>query len=232
MFAAKIAQQRWRAPVLAVAGLVACIRTPSYEADVGGERRGCGEPDSFSFELSDHSCACEAGYTWCSEDLDDFRCCPDEGDELGDGGDAAPPDLPCGREQLEQLICVEDPDDPGPEQSRAWACNGERWIEAVGVADFECAARLGSVGFSYGCGTIDGRFVALCGFGDGGSCDVEGFVASCRDEDILDGCVWGRRTVDRCSRLCVELEAFGPGFRGGACIEDDSSASCVCCSDC
>jgi hypothetical protein len=46
--------------------------------------------------------------------------------------------------------------------------------------------------------------------------------------------VWGLRTVDRCSRLCAELEVFGPGFSGGACVqsEPDTPAICECCVSC
>lgn len=106
-----------------------------------------------------------------------------------------------------------------------WACNGERWIDIPGYSSFACMA--GGLEFAYGC--LPGP-AFLCGYGPGSPCEVEGYAAICVDEDIIDTCVWGRRTVDRCARLCAELEVFGPGFTGGACEQpmDAGPAVCVC----
>src|SRR5690606_33174135 len=86
-----------RVSILALGLLWACTADPreAVEAGVGGDRSGCGEPGSNSHLVSEHSCACDAGYDWCSEALDDFDCCPIEAGE-GDTGDTAEgPELSC-----------------------------------------------------------------------------------------------------------------------------------------
>lgn len=214
--------------VAAVLGLGACggDDAEGAEAGVGGDRSGCAEPGSHSVEISAHSCACEPGYDWCGEALDDFVCCPVEATDTG-GAEALPPEAPCGEEQLEALACVEDPELPGPADARVWACNGERWVEAPGYATFECAAQ----GFAFAYGCLAGPEF-LCGYGPGTTCEEAEYGSVCVDEDIIDTCVWGRRTVDRCSRLCAELEVFGPGLSGGSCVEaeppNSGPASCLC----
>jgi hypothetical protein len=207
----------------------------SAEAGVGGSREGCGDPGSHSVLVGNHSCACESGYTWCSAALDEFDCCPLDSDETGDD-EALGPDAACGPEQLESLICLLDPtapDDPGA--TAIWACNGERWVEAPGYSTFACMAD--GFPFAYGCvpaPTAASEPGFLCGHGPGSPCEVEEYASLCVDEDIIDTCVWGRRTVDRCSRLCASLEAFGPGYAGGECAapSPDTPATCECCSDC
>jgi hypothetical protein len=193
------------------------------EAGVGGSRDSCGAAGTHSEPLTMHSCACEPGYDWCSDALDDFDCCPSETTE--DGGQPPGPDEPCDASLLEQLLCVPDadnPDDPGA--AVVWACNGERWVEVAGYVTFACKAD--NFQFGYGC-TAGPTF--LCGYGPGSPCEIEGYAAVCVDEDIIDTCVWGRRTIDRCSRLCAELGAFGPGHEGGGCEQlDTNPATCVC----
>jgi hypothetical protein len=203
------------------------------EAGVGGNRDGCGEPGSHSYEVSEHSCACEDGYAWCSPALDEFDCCAiDDGESSDTGEPLAEPDSPCDETRIEQLACVVDPALPDPTGSTVWACNGERWIEVPNYSTFACMAE--GYPFAYGCvpGDPDPSFV--CGFGQGSSCDPSDFAGVCQDEDIIDTCVWGRRTIDRCSRLCAELGAYGEGFSGGACTqpEPDSPATCECCTSC
>ncbi len=134
----------------------------------------------------------------------------------------------CDAEQLEQLACVLDPaapDDPGA--ARVWACNGERWVEVPNYSTFACLAE----GFQFAYGCWPGAPPSfLCGFGAGSSCEPQSYASLCSDEDIIDTCVWGRRTVDRCSRLCSALAAFGPGFTTGACVQPDPDqpAACEC----
>jgi hypothetical protein len=82
--------------------------------------------------------------------------------------------------------------------------------------------------FQFGYGCLPGPMF-LCGYGPGSPCEIDGYAAVCVDEDIIDTCVWGRRTIDRCSRLCAELGAFGPGHTGGGCEQlDPDPAICVC----
>lgn len=190
------------------------------EAGVGGSRDSCGAPGSHSEFIADHSCVCEDGYGWCSDAIDEFDCCPSGTDETG--GESTPPDQPCDESLAEQLVCLSDGD---PSTSQVWACNGERWVEVPGYATFACLDR--GLPFAFGCAPGP-EF--LCGFGPGSTCEVAGYPGICVDEDIIDTCVWGRRTIDRCSRLCSELEAFGPGFATGACQQqgDESPATCVC----
>ncbi|WP_146155351.1 hypothetical protein [Enhygromyxa salina] len=139
------------------------------------------------------------------------------------------PDEACDEEQVEELRCVIDPEgDPGspePGEAGVWACNGARWVEVPGYATFACLAD----GFEFAYGCLPGPDF-LCSFGPGSPCEVEDFGGICVDEDIIDTCVWGRRTIDRCSRLCGELGAFGPGFTGGGCEQPTEAepASCVC----
>jgi hypothetical protein len=221
------------ASAVALGLLLACSGTQeSYEAGPGGNNEGCEQPGSHSYELSDHSCACEDGYAWCSTALDDFDCCPIDGSE-DTGEPATEPDLPCDEALAEQLVCVADvmaPEDPGG--SVVWACNGEHWVEVPGYATFECLAD--GYPFAYGCLAGDSAPTFLCGYGQGSDCDATQFASLCVDEDIIDTCVWGRRTVDRCSRLCAELEVFGPGFTGGVCLQPDPEmpAACECCVTC
>ncbi len=207
---------------LAAALLLACSSEPGSEAGVGGDRTGCGEPGSHSVLLSEHSCECEPGYTWCSDALDDFDCCPSDTTESGET--AEPPDAPCGADQLEQIACIDDPEAPGP-GTETWACNGERWVPVPGLFEFECMA-LG-YHFGYGCLASIGATQYLCGYGPGSTCD-ETQGSACVDESIIDTCVWGRRTVDYCRRLCADLQVWGPGFSAGACVELDGVASCEC----
>lgn len=205
----------------------------SAEAGVGGNRDGCGEPGSHSYEVSEHSCACADGYAWCSDALDEFDCCPIEGGESSDTGEpTAGPDAPCDETLIEQLACVDDPALPDPTGSAIWACNGERWIEVPNYSTFACMAE--GFPFAYGCVAGDPDPSFACGFGQGSSCEPAGFPGVCEDEDIIDTCVWGLRTVDRCSRLCAELDVFGPGFSGGACVQPDpdAPATCECCVSC
>ena len=221
---------RSRALVLLTAALALACGGDDDKADVGPgvSREGCEEPGSNSVKIGAYSCACEPGYDWCDESLENLDCCPVEDETTtGDGdGDppAAPPDEACGEDQLEQLACVEGQADD-PAASVVWACNGERWIEVPGYATFECLAE--GKQFAYGC-TSGPTF--LCGYGPGSPCTLETSSAICVDEDIIDVCVWDRRTIDRCSRLCAELGAFGEGFTGGACqVETDTEpAVCVC----
>jgi hypothetical protein len=198
------------------------------EAGVGGSRDSCGAPGSHSEPLTLHSCACEPGYDWCSDALDDFDCCASAATD--DDGGAPTPVEPCDASSLEQLLCVPDVDAPDdPAAAVVWACNGERWVEVTGYATFACKAD--HFQFGYGCtpGTRSGGPTFLCGYGPGSPCEIEGYPAVCVDEDIIDTCVWGRRTVDRCSRLCVELGAFGPGHTAGGCEQlDTNPATCVC----
>ena len=190
----------------------------------GGEREGCEAPGSHSVLLGLHSCACEPGYDWCDEALDALDCCPVDDATSDSGGESSPPDQACGEDQLEQIVCVED-EAGDPSGSVVWACSGERWVEVPGFATFECLAQ--GKQFAYGC-RAGPSF--LCGYGPGSTCADETSSAICVDEDIIDLCVWGRRTIDRCSRLCAELEVFGTGFSGGACqLETDTEpAVCVC----
>lgn len=205
----------------------------SFEAGVGGEREGCGDPGSHSLELADHSCACDPGYAWCSEAIDDFNCCASDESDAGDTDPAASPDERCDADAAERLVCVIDPaapDDPGATQ--IWACNGERWVSTPGYSAFACMAA--GFPFAYGCAPGLNGAEFLCGFGSGSSCDSEQYASVCVKEDIIDSCVWGRRTVDRCARLCAELGVFGPGYVGGSCEQPDPElpAACACCTDC
>jgi hypothetical protein len=174
--------------------------------------------------LADHSCACEAGYGWCSEALDEFDCCMlDDDSESGETGDPAePPSLACDAELVEQIVCV-GAEDPG--DSAVWACNGDQWVPVPGYSNFACMAD--AFPFAYGCLPEDPpRF--LCGHGQGSACDPLKYASVCTVEDIIDTCVWGRRTVDRCSRLCAELSAFGSGFSSGVCSQPDPEQPAVC----
>lgn len=199
------------------------------EAGVGGSREGCGAPGSHSVPVGEHSCACEPGYEWCDEALDAFECCALAGESGGESGGGPVPDEPCAEELAEELLCEHDPaGDPGqldPGAGVVWACNGERWVEVPSYATFACL-ELGRE-FAYGC--LPGPEF-LCGFGPGSPCELEGYPGVCVDEDIIDTCVWGRRSVDRCSRLCAELGAFGPGFTTGSCEPglDMGPATCAC----
>lgn len=211
--------------VLALLVLAGCNETPTFEAGVGSFNEGCGLDGTHSVLVADHSCACEAGYEWCSGDPRDFECCPIGGGETGTGGgETLGPEESCDEGKAEELRCVADPDEDDPTLASVWACNGERWVEVPGYADFACAAQ--GLAFAYGC--VPGpEFV--CGFGPGNSCEVAQFDGLCVDEDIIDTCVWGRRTIDRCERLCVELEIYGPGFTGGVCVEIvEQPAVCIC----
>jgi hypothetical protein len=189
------------------------------EAGVGGSRDSCCAPDSHSELLSEHSCACEPGYDWCSDAITEFNCCPNASSE----DDGAPsPDAPCDETLAEQLLCVPEGDDPSA--SVVWACNAERWVEVPGYPTFACLAD--NFPFAYGC--AEGPLF-LCGHGPGSACEPEGYSSVCVNADVIDTCVWGRRTVDYCSRLCGELEVFGPGYASGTCeaIGTDP-ATCVC----
>lgn len=202
--------------------LVACPSSDDEgEAGVGSDRTGCGAPDSHSILIDDHSCACEPGYTWCSEALDDFDCCPSD---EGDTGETEAPDLPCGAEQLEQIACIDEPELPGP-GSETWACNGERWVFVPGLVQFECMSF--GYHFGYGCLAGVGEPTFVCGYGPGSPCD-ETKASSCTDDAIIDTCVWGRRTVDYCRRLCADMQVWGPGFTEGECVDVDGVASCAC----
>jgi hypothetical protein len=206
-----------------VAVLIACTRD-----DVSDEssREGCGDPGSHSELIGENSCACEPGYSWCDEVPDAFECCPSEAETGGDGASLVP-DEPCDETLAEQLLCVPDlsGDPSDPSDAVTWACNGERWVEIASYSTFACLAE----GFEFAYGCLPGP-TFLCGFGPGSPCDAEGYAGLCVDEDIIDTCVWGRRTVDRCSRLCAELDAFGPDFTAGACelSVDMQAATCVC----
>jgi hypothetical protein len=190
------------------------------EAGVGGSRDSCGAPGSHSELLSKHSCTCEPGYEWCSDALDEFDCCPS--DSTDESGGPPVPDEPCDASLAEQLLCVPSGEDPGA--AMVWACNGERWVEVPGYATFACKSQ----NFPFGYGCLPGP-TFLCGYGPGSSCEAEGYPGICVDEDIIDTCIWGRRTIDRCSRLCAELEAFGPGHTGGTCEQlEMNPATCVC----
>ncbi|HLT39505.1 MAG TPA: hypothetical protein VK034_24645, partial [Enhygromyxa sp.] len=130
---------------------------------------------------------------------------------------------------VERLVCVLDPALPeDPKASTVWACNGERWVEVPGYSTFACMAE--GFPFAYGCVPGDPEPGFWCGFGPGSPCDPTRYAGVCIDEDIIDTCVWGLRTVDRCSRLCAELDAFGPGFSAGACSQSDpeTPATCEC----
>lgn len=209
--------------VLAV-GLAACGRgdDAQAEAGVGSDVEGCGEPGSHSVRVDDHSCACEPGFAWCSEALDDLSCCPGEGGESESG--AMPPEAECGPEQAEQIACIDDSLQEGP-GTETWACNGERWVEVAELFEFECQAQ--GYQFGYGCVAALGEIEFVCGYGPGSTCDATQGSA-CVDEAIIDTCVWGRRTIDYCKRLCDDLELWGPGFVEGACVEVDGVASCMC----
>ena len=201
----------------------ACQQTQgSYEAGVGGDRTGCGAPGSHSVELADHSCVCEDGYEWCSDALDDFTCCPsDETD--GDTGETLElPDLPCGFEQAEQLYC-EDGEELA--QSRLWVCNGETWLAPKGLMDWHCI----DLGFDFAFGCEGASVVEFaCGRGPGNPCDPE-LPGICTTEDVIDVCLWGRRTIDYCERLCVELEISGGPAQSGTCVGFDSeTGACEC----
>lgn len=199
--------------------LAGCPRAEDEgDAGVGSDRSGCGDPGSHSFLLEDHSCACEPGYTWCSEALDDFDCCPSEDMDTDESGD--PPDSPCSAAELEQIACIDDPELPGP-GTETWACNGDDWVFVPGLTEFECM----SIGyhFGYGCLATGDEPTFVCGYGPGSPCDeTQGSV--CSDDEIIDTCVWGRRTVDYCRRLCDDLEVWGPGFSDGDCVD----GVCVC----
>ena len=211
---------------LALLALSACPDEPADDAGVGSDRSGCGEPGSHSMPIGDHSCVCEPGYDWCDEDsLIDFACCPvDDPDTGGETGEA--PAQPCDADHLEQIVCVDDPQQPGPAGALVWACNGERWVEVPGYATFECQSQ--AYAFAYGCVPADPQPIFLCGHGPGTTCE-DGPGGLCVDNEIIDTCVWGRRTIDRCSRLCGELEVNGPGFAGGNCKTIDAEqAACVC----
>jgi hypothetical protein len=188
------------------------------EAGVGGSRDSCGAPDSHSEPLSNHSCACEPGYDWCSDALDEFECCPSESSDDG----LPSPDAPCDESLAEQLLCVPNGDDPGA--AIVWACNGERWVDVPGYPTFACMAE--NFPFAYGC--VEGPLF-LCGHGPGSACELDGYPSVCVNEDVIDTCVWGRRTIDYCSRLCAELEVFGPGHTGGGCeVTGRDLATCAC----
>jgi hypothetical protein len=188
------------------------------EAGVGGSRDSCGAPDSHSEPLSNHSCACEPGYDWCSDALDEFECCPSESSDDG----LPSPDAPCDESLAEQLLCVPNGGDPGA--AIVWACNGERWVDVPGYPTFACMAE--NFPFAYGC--VEGPLF-LCGHGPGSACELDGYPSVCVNEDVIDTCVWGRRTIDYCSRLCAELEVFGPGHTGGGCeVTGRDLATCAC----
>ncbi|MFV8750016.1 hypothetical protein ACNOYE_05670 [Nannocystaceae bacterium ST9] len=212
-----------RLPSLALAlCLLACPNEGEQsDAEVGGDRSGCGDPGSHSALLDDHSCVCEPGYAWCSEAIDDFDCCP-SADETETG---EPPDAPCGQDQLEQIACIDDPEQPGPGRE-TWACNGEAWVSVPNLVEFECI----SIGyhFGYGCLAAIGSPTYVCGYGPGSPCAADQ-ASVCVDESIIDTCVWGRRTIDYCRRLCVDLQLWGPGFTTGECVEpSEGAAMCVC----
>lgn len=192
------------------------------EAGVGSDRTGCAAPDSHSVLLDDHSCACEPGYSWCSDALDDFDCCPSDEGDTGETSD--PPDSACGADQIEQIECIDDPELEGP-GTETWACNGERWVYVPGLFEFDCMAQ--GYHFGYGClaGIEAPEFV--CGYGAGSPCD-ETTGSACSDDSIIDTCVWGRRTVDYCRRLCADLQVWGPGFTEGECVDLDGVGTCVC----
>gem|GEM_PF-2077877 len=217
--------------------LGACISTacPSppltLEAGIGGDPSGCGDPGSHSARLADHSCACEPGFDWCSEALDDQDCCPSDS-ESDSGTLAQGPDLPCAAAQFEQLACVDDPLFPGLEFAQIWACNGDQWVPSPGYSAAVCMEQ--HFPFAFGCVPegvdLSPRFG--CGHGPGSPCDSSA-GATCLDADIIDTCAWGRRTIDRCSRLCAELELEGPGFTSGLCVllpdlEPEPRAECQC----
>jgi hypothetical protein len=211
---------RLRVLLLALPLLLLACPSPEEEgeAGVGSDRTGCGDPGSHSVLLDDHSCACEPGYDWCSAAIDDFDCCPSQEQETDETGE--PPDSPCGAEQFEQIACIDHPDAAGP-GTETWACNGEDWVFVPGLVQFECMA-LG-YHFGYGCVPGIGEPAFVCGYGAGSPCD-ETFASVCSDDEIIDTCVWGRRTVDYCRRLCDDLEVWGPGFTAGACVD----GACVC----
>lgn len=218
---------RLAALALALFALSGCKEEPSFEGGVGSDNEGCGVEGTHSVVVGESSCACEPGYGWCSDELLDFECCPVQDPETGDTQDGGlPPDEDCGSEELEQLRCVPDPEDDNPGVAAVWACNGERWVEVPGYADFACAAQ--GRPFAYGC--VPGPEF-LCGFGPGSPCDTQEYLGICIDEDIIDTCIWGRRTVDRCTRLCSELGVFGEGFSTGGCLSPWSKgepALCEC----
>lgn len=211
-------------PLLASILLLACPSSDEDgEAGVGGDRSGCGGAGTHSTPLADHSCECEPGYSWCSDAIDDFECCPS--DDTGDGGTGAPPDSPCEVEQAEQIACLDDPEQPGP-GTQTWACNGEDWVSVPGLAEFECMTL--SYQFGYGCLPGVGTPQYVCGYGPGSPCD-ETQASLCVDDSIIDTCIWGRRAIDYCRRLCADLQVWGPGFTNGQCSEDlNGISSCQC----
>ncbi len=225
-FCATIPNVRATLSIFAVLLVSACSSGDEGEAGVGGDRTGCGDPGSRSMLLDDHSCVCEPGTAWCSEAIDDFDCCPIAETDSGTGETAEPPDSPCDAEALEQIVCIDDPELPGP-GTETWACNGEEWVFVPTLAQFECMAA--GYQFAYGCLVAAAGVLPeyVCGYGPGSTCDAtQGSV--CVDEAIIDICVWGRRTVDYCQRLCADLEVWGPGFTLGDCVEADGVATCVC----
>lgn len=210
-------------PLLALALLLACpMADEDGEAGVGSDRTGCGGPGTHSTPLADHSCVCEPGYAWCSEALDDFDCCPSANTDTGETGE--PPDSPCGVEQAEQIACIDDPEQPGP-GTETWACSGENWVSVPGLAEFECMAL--SYQFGYGCLASEGAPQYVCGYGPGSTCD-ETQTSVCVDDAIIDTCIWGRRTIDYCRRLCVDLQVWGPGFTNGQCGDDIDQGVVAC----
>jgi hypothetical protein len=222
--------ERVRLPLISlvfVLGSGACaVADEGAEAGVGSDRTGCGLPGTHSALLAENSCACLDGYTWCSDALDQFECCVRDVSEREPDADA--PEQVCDRSQREQIVCVSGRAGTDPTASRIWACNGERWVLAPGYATFACMAE--GFPFAYGCVPDEPQPEFLCGHGAGSTCDVDEFGGICVDEDIIDTCVWGLRSTDHCSRLCGELEAFGPGFETGHCEQPslEPTATCLC----
>jgi hypothetical protein len=212
---------------LILLGCGACMGSDDgADAGVGGDRSGCGLPGTHSVVLALNSCACLDGYAWCSDALDQFDCCVRDPSEREPDTDV--PTQTCDDSRRETIVCVSGRPGTDPSASRIWACNGDRWVLAPSYATFACAAE--GFSFAYACVPDEPEPRFVCGYGTGSTCDVDEFGGICVDEDIIDTCVWGLRSIDRCSRLCREIEAYGPGFASGRCVQasPEPTATCEC----
>ena len=212
----------------------------------------CSEPNNI---LIGNECHCDDQFTWCSDDPNDFSCCPDDGHNGGTGGGTGNDDVAdsgstddagtdTGNESVDDT--GPDPDtgvEPDPadctEDGLSFCSNTEEqgpegsryWVCTGGewVEDTEAgdaACQFDQYDFAYGCVATESAVEFVCGEGPGTDC--EGDAATCADMDIISYCFMGKLTEDSCMRICTEEgDDMGVTYDYGECSAD--SNECFCC---
>jgi len=186
-------------------------------------------------------CFCDAGYTFCSDDPNDYDCCPGggetgdttaettgDGDGDGDGDTGTDGTLPpetCETSE-EGFVWCTNSDTTGPEGSQTFVCESGAWVEYPNFPDQSCVDD--GYDFAYGCvdnGT-DVQFV--CGDGPGTSCDTSGYEAMCIDSDVISECFYGKTTETSCQAFCENIGIDGITYEIGECETVEGASDCSC----